>query len=50
MDIRDWVIAILIVVIILRLTRSSPLANEEIVEWEDYRGNLMKVKVSRSLH
>lgn len=47
---KDWLIVILLVVVIFQLVGTSPLANEEIVEWVDYRGNPMKVRVNRSLH
>ncbi len=49
-DARNWLIILLIVVVVLQVTGASPLANEEIIEWTDYRGEHMKVRVNRSLH
>ena len=50
MDIRDIIIAVLLVVVISQLTHTPLRGNEEVVEWVDYRGNPMKVSTSRSLH
>lgn len=50
MTIKDWIIVALLVLIILHLMGESPLANEEIIEWDDYRGDHMKIRVNRSLH
>ena len=51
MDIRNVVIALLVAIVIIQLmVGRNPLANEEIIEWVDYRGNPMRVRVNRSLH
>ena len=50
MDIRDILIAVLIVIVISQLTHTPLLGNEEVIEWVDYRGNPMKVSTNRSLH
>lgn len=50
MNIKDILIFALLAIVIIQLAGGSPLANEEIIEWTDYRGELVRVRVNRSLH
>jgi len=50
MDVKNIIIIVLLAIVILQLTGGKPLANEEIIEWTDYRGEPMRVRVDRSLH
>ena len=50
MNLKDIIIVVLLVVVVLQLMGGNPLTNEEIIEWTDYRGNSIKVRVDRRLH
>ncbi len=50
MDTKNLLIVVLLAIVVLQFLGVKPLANEEIVEWTDYRGNKMRVRVERSLH